>query len=102
MKGKPVPEVEKISALITALKIYMVMHAGSCRNPQSAYVFDTPSLASWDALDWYEVTQDIELIDFLISGAKEADRLLRSLQSCIQWHMQTEVDQIRKHSRISN
>ena len=102
MKGKSVPEVEKISALITALKLYIDMHAGSCRNTRSAYVFDTPCLASWDALDWYEVIQDIELIDFLISGTKEADRLLRSLQSCIQWQMQTEVDHIRRHSRTSN
>src|ERR1700690_305458 len=102
MKGKSMPEVEKISALITALKLYMVMHAGSCRNPQSAYLSHTPCLASWDALDWYEVIQDIEVIDFLISGTKEADRLLRSLQSCIEWHMQTEFDHIRKHSRISN
>jgi hypothetical protein len=102
MKDKSVPEVAKISALITALKLYIGMHAGSCRNPQSAYVFDTPSLASWDALDWYEVIQDIELIDFLISGTKEADRLLASLQSCIHWQMLPEFDHIRKHSRISN
>jgi hypothetical protein len=102
MKGKSVPEVAKISALITALKLYIDMHVGSGRNPQSAYVFDTPCLASWDALDWYEVIQDIELIDFLISGTKEADRLLGSLQSCINWQMQPEFDHIRKHSRISN
>jgi hypothetical protein len=102
MKDKSVPEVEKISALILALKLYIDKHAGSCREPQSAHVFDTPCLASWDALDWHEVIQDIEMIDFLISGTTEADRLLRSLQSCIQWQMQTEVDHIRKHSRINN
>jgi hypothetical protein len=102
MKDMSVPEVAKISALFTALKIYIDMRAGSCRKPQSADVFDTPCLASWDALDWYEVIQDIEVIDFLISGTKQADRLLGSLQSCIQWQLQPEADHIRKHSRISN
>jgi hypothetical protein len=102
MKDKTVPEVKKISALITALKLYVDMHTGSGHNPQSEYAFDTPCLASWDAFDWYQVTQDIEVIDFLISGNKAADRLIRSLQSCIQWQMRTEVDHIRKHSRISN
>ena len=88
MKGKSMPEVEKISALITALTLYIDMHARSCCNPQSAHVFETPSLTSWDALDWYEVIQDIEVIDFLISGTKEADRLLRSLQSFFKYYRQ--------------
>jgi|SRR5208283_2697329 len=102
MKGKSVPNVEKISPLITALKLYIDRHAGSCCKTPSSYVFDNPCLASWDALDWYELIQDIELIDFLVSGTKQADKLLRSLQSYIQWQMQTEVNQIRENMRISN
>ena len=102
MKDKSVPEVEKISALITALKLHIDMHAGSQGGPQPEFVIDTPHLASWDALDWYRVIQDIEVIDFLISGTKAADRLIRSLQSCIQWQVQTEINCIRGHCRISN
>ncbi|MGO9377537.1 MAG: hypothetical protein ACLPN1_11400 [Dissulfurispiraceae bacterium] len=93
MKGKPVPEVAKISDLITALTLYIDMHARSFRNPQSEHVFDTPSMTSWDALDWYEVIQDIEVIDFLISGTKEADRLLRSLQSYCKYYRQHKYRQ---------
>jgi hypothetical protein len=102
MKDKSVPDVEKISALITVLKLYIDTHTVSCNNPQPEYACNVPCLASWDALDWYRVIQDIEVIDFLISGTKAADRLIRSLQSCIQWQIHTEANNIREHSRINN
>ena len=98
----PLPEVEKISALITALKLYSDSRVESNRKQLPSYVFDPPRLASWDALDWYELVHDWELIDFLVSGTPKADRLLRSLQSCLQWFEHAEIDEVLESLRIIN
>ncbi len=58
-------EVEKISKVIDALKDYAVKNA-RVHHPKDAY--NAPYLASWDALMWFELVQDRELVAFLISG----------------------------------
>lgn len=98
----PVPNVEKISALVTAIKLYSGMRAESFRGQHSAYALDTPRLASWDALDWYELVQDWELIDFLVSGTPKANLLVRSLQSCLQWYAQADIDEVLEVMPIIN
>jgi len=59
--------------------------------------YDAPYLASWDALAWFELVQDRELVDFLTGGSEESMLLLRSLQTCLQWYGQGEVDEILRH-----
>ena len=89
--NRDIPEVARIGALMTALILSMDQKAGNCRGFDSVPSPDIKCLSSWDALDWYEVTQDTELIDFLLSGTKQGDRFVRSLQSFVQWHSRVEV-----------
>ena len=93
---------KKISALITALKLYADSRVGSHREQLPSYVFDPPRLVSWDALDWYELVHDWELSDFLVSSTPNAGRLLRSLQSCLQLCEHAEIDKVLENLRIIN
>jgi hypothetical protein len=88
------PEVEKISKLIDALRDYAVRSARAYWEEHMTDAYRAPSLASWDSFAWFELVQDWEIIDFLISGADKAKLLVRSLQSLLQWYGQTEVDEI--------
>ena len=98
----PVPNVKKISALFTAVKLYFDGHGGSDCGPHSESLLDTPCLASWDASNWYELIQDMELVDFLVSDTSESNRLLRSLQSYLQWRAQNEINLYCRYMRINN
>jgi len=98
----PVPKLEKISDLVIALKSYSDRRAESCRGLHLTYILDVPRLASWDAMDWYELVQDWELIDFLVSGTAEADLLVKSLQSCIQWYEKGVRNEVLETMRIIN
>ncbi len=94
----PLPGVEKISKLIDALRDYAVKSAGASFEEQMTDTYRAPSLSSWDACMWFELVQDWELSDFLISGTGKAKLLVRSLQACLQWYGQTEIEEI--HSRL--
>ncbi|MGO9612347.1 MAG: hypothetical protein ACLPX5_04880 [Dissulfurispiraceae bacterium] len=97
-----VPKLDKISELVTALKLYSDGRAESCRGQHLTHILDIPRLASWDAMDWYELMQDWELIDFLVSGTAEADLLVKSLQSCFQWYEKGVRNKILETMRIIN
>jgi hypothetical protein len=86
------PGVPQISALITSLDLYLNKFILSSNERKTSESLDIKRLAAWDSLDWYELTQDIELIDFLTSGTKEAGRLLLSLQSFVNWKIGVEMD----------
>jgi hypothetical protein len=90
----PLPEVEKISKLIDAIRDYAVKSARAYYEENPADTYHAPCLASWDAFAWFELAQDWELVDFLLSGGPKARRLMRSLQSLLQWYGQTEIDEI--------
>ncbi|HTZ17917.1 MAG TPA: hypothetical protein VMB78_05705 [Dissulfurispiraceae bacterium] len=102
MRVESLPEVERISALITALKLYIDERTGHSCNTPSPHVFDVPCLSSWDAPDWHMLIKDVQLIDYLVSGSSGAVRLIRSLQSYVQWQMQTEADRICEKIRTCN
>lgn len=87
----PLPDVEKISRLIDALKAYAV---------NNAQAYHPPCLASWDALMWFDLVPDWELIDFLMSGTDKARLLVKSLQSCLQWFEQNEIEEIQARLKI--
>jgi|SRR5208337_372388 len=92
------PGVEKISKLIDALRDYAVKSARVYLEEHLKDAYHAPCLASWDAFMWFELVQDWELVDFLISGTDRAKLLMKSLQSCLQWYGQTEIEEI--HSRL--
>lgn len=96
----PLPEVEKISKLIDALRDYAVKSARVSYEENLTDTYSAPCLASWDAFAWFELVQDREIIDFLTSGTRQAKLLVRSLQSCLQWYGQTEVDKILARIRV--
>jgi hypothetical protein len=96
----PLPEVEKISKLIDALRDYAVKDARAYWDERLTDTYRAPSLALWDAFMWFELVQDWELVDFLLSDGSEARRLTRSLQSLLQWYGQTEIDEILARVRI--
>ena len=98
--GIPLPAVEKISKLIDALRDYAVKSAREYWEEHLEVTYHAPCLSSWDAFSWFELVQDWELVDFLISGADKARLLVRSLQSCLQWYGQTEIDGILAQVRI--
>jgi hypothetical protein len=87
-------KVEKISKLIDALRDYAFRSARVYSEYHPKDVYNPPCLASWDALMWFELAPDWELIDFLISGSDEAKLLVKSLQSCLQWYVQNEIEEI--------
>jgi len=95
----PLPGVEKISKLIDALRDYSLMSARAYWEDQFKDTYQAPCLASWDAFQWFELVQDWELIDFLISGTDKARLLVRSLQSHLQWSGQAEIDEILARMR---
>jgi hypothetical protein len=91
------PDVEKISKLIDALRDYALRSARRYGEEHLVVTYDAPYLASWDALAWFELVQDRELVDFLTGGSEEARLLMWSLQTCLQWYGQSEVDEILRH-----
>jgi len=87
----PLLRVEKISKLIDALRNYAVKSSRADCEEQMTNTYRAPSLTSWDAWMWFELLQDWEVSDFLISGTDKAKLLVKSLQSCLQWYGQTEI-----------
>ena len=96
----PLPGVGKISKLIDALRDYSLMSARAYWEDHFKDTYQAPCLTSWDTFMWFELVQDWELIDFLISGTDEARLLVRSLQSYLQWSGQTEIDGILARMRL--
>jgi hypothetical protein len=96
----PLPVVGKISRLIDALRDYSLMSARAYWEDQFKDTYQAPCLASWDNFQWFELVQDWELIDFLISGTDKAQLLIRSLQSFLQLSGQSEIDEILAQVRI--
>lgn len=94
------PDVEKISKLIDALKDYSTGSARRYWEEHGMETYYAPSLAAWDVLSWFELVQDWELVSFLTGGSEEAKLLMRSLQKCLQWYGQSEVDDILRHLNI--
>jgi hypothetical protein len=96
----PLPGVGKISKLIDALRDYSLMSARAYWEGHFKDTYQAPYLASWDAFMWFELVQDWELIDFLISGTDKAQLLIRSLQSFLQLSGQAEIDEIIARLRL--
>jgi hypothetical protein len=95
----PFPSVKQISHLIDALRDCALRSACDHCERQTTDIYRAPSLSSWDASDWFELVHDWDIVDFLMSGSDEANRLVRSLQGSLQWYGQTEVEEILARAR---
>ncbi len=89
-----------MSKLIDAIRDYAVKSAQAYYEEDPTDSYRAPCLTSWDALQWFELVKDWEMVDFLLADDTRARRLMRSLQSLLQWYGQTEIDEILAHFRI--
>jgi hypothetical protein len=94
------PETEKISRLIDAIRDFVVKDARAAFEEYRLDTYDAPGLSSWDALQWFELVQDWEIVDFLISEDKEAMRLMKSLQALLKWYGQKDIDNMHRRLRV--
>jgi hypothetical protein len=88
------PDVEKISGLITALSDYAEKRAREqwAQNMSSSYL--PPRVRCWDECDWFELTKDRQVVNYLLSDLAGAWVLVRSLHFCLQWYGQAEIDRL--------
>ncbi len=98
----PLPEVEKVSRLIDAIREYALRDARESCNGHGAGIYHAPCLASWDAFAWFELVKDWEIVDYLLSGSDRSKRLLRSLQACVQWYGQGVVHDLNRRMGMIN
>jgi hypothetical protein len=49
---------------------------------------------------WFELVKDWEMVEFLLADDLRARRLMRSLQSLLQWYGQAEINEILAQVRI--
>jgi hypothetical protein len=94
------PEIEKISRLIDAIRDFVAKDVRAAFEEYRLDTYDAPCLSLWDALQWFELAQDWEIVDFLISGDKEARRLMKSLQALLQWYGQEEINEMQRRRSI--
>jgi len=89
------PDVGKISGLITALSDYAVKSAREqwAQNMSSAYL--PPRLRCWDECAWFELAKDRQIVNYLLSDLAGAWVLMRSLHFCLQWYGQAEIDRLQ-------
>jgi len=89
------PDVEKISGLITALSDYAVKSAREQWAQNTSAGYRTPRLRCWDESAWFELAKDWQVVDYLLSDLAGAWVLTRSLHFCLQWYGQAEIDRLR-------
>ena len=89
------PDVGKISELITALRDYAEKNAREqwAKNMSAEYI--TPRLRCWDECDWFELSKDWRVVNYLLSDLAGAWVLMRSMHFCLQWYGQAEIDRLQ-------
>lgn len=93
-------EIEQVSRLIGALSEFAARDAGESFDVSLPYRYDPPILSSWDALKWFELIQDWEIIDYLMSGGSDARRLVISLQALLIWYGQQHTDKMQRRLHV--
>lgn len=94
------PEVREISKIIDAIRDYAVTSARAYYKEHVTETYHAPYLSCWDASMWFELLQNWELSNFLVSGTDNARKLVKSLQSCLQWSGQTEINEISSRIKV--
>jgi len=93
-------EIEQASRLIGALNEFAARDAKASFEESLSVTYDPPSLSSWDVLKWFELIQDWEIVDFIMSGDNDARRLKNSLQSLLNWYGQKYTDSLHRRLRV--
>ncbi len=89
------PDVEKISRLITALSDYAVKSAREQWSENMTSVYKAPRVRCWDDCAWFELAKDREVVHYLLSDLAGAWVLLRSIHFCLNWYGQAEIDRLQ-------
>ena len=90
------PDVGKISGLITALRDYAVKSAREQWAQNMSSVYLPPRLRCWDECAWFELAKDWQIVNYLLSDLSGAWVLMRSLHFCLKWYGQTEIDRLQR------
>lgn len=96
------PDIGTISRLIDTLRDYALRSAHEQWGEHMSETYLPPRLDSWDAFAWFELSGDWQVVDYLLSDTNQARRLMNSLQSCLQWYGQQELDERLLRMRIAN
>ena len=89
------PDVGKISGLITALSGYAEKSAREQWAQNMSPVYLTPRLRCWDECAWFELAKDWQVVNYLLSDLARAWVLMRSLHFCLHWYGQAEIDRLQ-------
>ena len=89
------PDVGKISELITALSDYAVKSAREQWAQNMSTVYLPPRVRCWDECAWNELARDKQVVDYLLSDLAGAWVLMRSLHFCLKWYGQAEIDRLQ-------
>ncbi len=92
------PDVEKISKLITAMSEYAVKSAREQWAQNMSSVYLPPRVRCWDECAWFELAKDWEVVNYLLSDLASAWVLTRSLYFCLRWYGQAEIDRLQSMS----
>ncbi len=91
----PLPDVEKISRLITAIADYAIKSAREQWAQKMSSVYVPPRLRCWEECAWSKLEKDREVVDYLLSDQAGAWVLMRSLHFCLRVHGQAEIDKLQ-------
>jgi hypothetical protein len=89
------PDIEKISGLVSAIAEYAVKSARDQWAREMSPVYHTPRIRCWDECAWYELAKDRQIVNYLLSDLSGAWILTRSLHFCMQWHGQAEINRLQ-------
>jgi len=89
------PDVEKISRLITVLSEYAVKSAREQWTQKMSFAYIAPRICCWDERTWLELTKDRQVVNYLFSDLTGAWILMRSLHFCLRYYGQVEIDRLQ-------
>ena len=90
------PDVGKISELITALSVYAEKSAREQWAQNMSTAYRPPRIRCWDEAAWLQLTKDWQVVNYLLSDLAGAWVLTRSLLFCLQWYGQAEIDRLQR------
>jgi len=90
------PDVAKISRLITALSDYAVKREREQWTQKMSSVYLAPRICCWDERTWMKLAMDRQVVDYLLSDSAGAWKLMRSLLFCLRWFGQAEIDRLQR------
>jgi len=89
------PDVEKISRLITVLSEYAVKSAREQWTQRMSSAYIAPRICCWDEHTWLELAKDRQVVNYLLSDSAGAWKLMRSLLFNLRWFGQAEINRLQ-------